>query len=417
MQTHPVLARLARFGVRLGLDRMDSFLDTLGAPQHSFPVVHVAGTNGKGSTVRMIGSILHAAGHRVGEFTSPHLQHINERIQIDGRPISDDDLNALLEELCGSSRAWARVNSGGPQPLTYFEMMTAAAFLHMARREIDVAVIEVGLGGRLDATNVVDPAVTVITHIGLDHTAHLGPDVACIAAEKAGIVKPGRPLVVGPLVADAAKVIRTAAAERGVPLLEMGRHFRAHGGAHTMTWSDGALTLTELELSLPGDHQVENAAVAIAAVRQLESPPAEAAIRMGLRTARHRGRLEWLAPDLLVDCAHNGDGAARLADYLRALPHRGPRTLLLGMSDDKDVRRVVVALAPWFDRVFTTCCTHPRALSPGDLAERITGLDVPVLPAGPIEQALPLARGGDRQVVVAGSVFLAGAVRELVGAR
>lgn len=423
MITHPLLSELARFGVRLGLDRMRGFLVHLGSPHRAAPVVHVAGTNGKGSVVRMVGSILRAQGLRVGEYTSPHLQRINERIVVDGREISDPVLSSLLAETDSARRAWVHEQLNGlcepNEALTYFEMMTAVAFQHFAAEGVDVAVVEVGLGGRLDATNVVDPAVTVISSVGIDHTAQLGPDLASIASEKAGIIKPGRPVVVGALPREAMRVIRSLAADRAAPLLELETDFRMAEQDGALSWSQGAHAYRELAVALAGGHQLQNASVAIAAVHQLplELRPGYEAIRAGLSQVRHAGRLETLAPGVVVDCAHNGESAARLADWLQARPRTAGqrRTLLLGMSADKDPRSVVVCLAPHIDRVLTTHCSHPRALSAGDLAEQIIGVDLPVLPAGPIEQALPLARSGGDDVVVAGSVFLAGAVRDLLG--
>lgn len=421
MIDHPVLADLGRFGVRLGLDRLRSFLAYLGDPHLAFPVIHVAGTNGKGSVVRMLGAVLRAAGYRVGEYISPHLQQVNERININGSDISDLELSGILYELDAARRAWgeATLEDGTPvdRALTYFEMMTAAAFLAMQRSGVGVAVIEVGMGGRLDASNVVDPIVSVITSISMDHVEQLGPDIPSIAAEKAGIIKPGRPVVVGPLSPPAASVIRAIAHERGARFVQFDRDFRVNPGREgRFAWSGLGLTLRDLEVRLPGSHQLDNAGVAIAALELCGAvlPVSEAALREGLRSVVHAGRLEWLAPELLVDCAHNADGAQRLAAYLRELPWDRPRTLLLGMSGDKDARSVAVTLSAQVDRVLTTRCRHPRAVSPGDLASLLVGVGLPVLPAGDIEAALPLARDGRSLVIVAGSVFLAGATRDLV---
>ena len=425
MITHPLLGELARFGVRLGLERMGGFLAWLGDPHIQSPVVHVAGTNGKGSVVRMVGAMLRAQGLRVGEYTSPHLQRVNERVVVDGHEISDARLDGLLGELDEARRAWVEQALDGAlspnEALTYFEMMTAVALVHFAQERVDVAVIEVGLGGRLDATNLVQPAVSIITSVGIDHVAQLGPDLGSIAAEKAGIIKRERPVVVGALPPAALRVVRTLAVDRAAPLRAFGRDFRSHPErAGGFTFTQGDRTLSVPALALHGDHQVENAAVAIAAVAELPERlrPSDDAIRAGLAGVRHAGRLERLAPDLLIDCAHNDESAGRLADWLRShpAPEGVRRTLLLGMSADKAPRAMVVSLAPLVDRVLTTHCSHPRALSAGDLAEQIIGVDVPVLPAGPVEQALLLARNGRDEVVVAGSVFLAGAVRDLVGA-
>lgn len=425
MITHPLLTDLARFGVRLGLTRVRGFLAHLGDPHLDYAVLHVAGTNGKGSVTRLSGAMLRAQGLRVGEATSPHLQHVNERIVVGGAPIPDASLDALLTELDAERRAWAAgvgVDDVDPNvALTYFEMLTIAALLHFSRQGVDVAVIEVGLGGRLDATNVVSSTGSAIVSIGLDHTEQLGPDLASIAGEKAGIIKSGVPVVVGEVAPSALRVIRAAALERGAPLRLAGEDFRLSterdGSLH---YASAELEIRELSVGLEGAHQARNAAVAVALVGTLPAPlaPRPEAIRAGLTMARHPGRLEWLGDDLLVDCAHNDAGAVALAEHLRSLPSDGRRrTLLLGMSADKDARAVVVSLAPLVDRVLTTHCAHPRAASAGDLAALLVGVSVPVLPAGPVEQALELARAGDGLVIAAGSVFLAGAVRDLVGAR
>ncbi len=425
MITHPLLSDLARFGVRLGLDRVRGLLAWLGDPHRHYAVVHVAGTNGKGSVTRMVAAMLRAQGLRVGEYVSPHLQRVNERIVVDGEEIADGDLDALLRALDEQRRAWVRsagVDDVDPEAaLTYFEMMTVAALTWFSRVEVDVAVVEVGMGGRLDATNVVDPAVTAVVSVAMDHVDQLGPDLASIAAEKAGIIKPATPVVAGRMPPPALRSVRITAVDRDAPLHVVGEGVRVQRERDgTVSFTGVGAPLDGLEIGLAGEHQVDNAAVAIAMVRLLPERlrPDEAAIRAGLRDVRHPGRLEWLAEDLLLDCAHNDAGATALAHHLRTLPDDGrARTLLLGMSADKDPRSLVVALAPFVDRVLTTHCAHPRALSAGDLAERIVGVDVPVLPAGPVEDALPLARSRGDLVVASGSVFLVGAVRDLVGAR
>lgn len=421
MKVHPLLQQLGRFGIHLGLERMRDFMSSLGSPQLSYPCVHVAGTNGKFSTASMIAAALRAEGYKVGVTISPHLQVVNERISVDGVDISDEDLNALLDEMDVARRAWARGADDLPEEhvLTYFEVITAAAFLWFARQRVDVAVIEVGLGGRLDATNVIDGVVSAIVSVGMDHMDRLGPDLASIASEKAGILKPGRPAVIGPLQAPAMRVVRAIAGERGTPLIEAESGYRVKGRNHSFTFSCGGTVLKDLSIPVLGDHQLENAGVALAVLHHLppELAVSEAAIRSGLAGVQLPARLEWLAPDLLVDSAHNAEGAARLADFLNQLPRERPRCLLLGMSSDKEARSVAAALRPCVDRVFTTHCSHPRACPAGELAAKLVGLGIPVLPAGGVEEALPMVRGGDTLVVVAGSVFLAGAVRDLLAAR
>ncbi len=411
----------------MGLDRMQDFLAFLGNPHRAAPVIHVAGTNGKGSTVRILGSVMRQAGFRVGEYTSPHLQQINERIQIAGTPIADGELESLLTEIGAARQTWA-AELGEDIPtervLTYFELITAVAFVAFARAEVDVVIAEVGLGGRLDATNVTDPVITVITNVGIDHTAELGEDLGSIASEKAGIIKPGVPVVMGMVPSEAARVVRAIAHERGALLVCAEEDFMVQPGKDgTFSWTHCGRVEHGLPIGLQGDHQLLNAGVALTVLAMLGDRfpiPDWSHVVQGLAMVSHPGRLERLADDLLVDCAHNVAGANALAEYLRTLPREGGRTLLMGASDDKDPRSMLGPLAGQVDRVLTTHCAHPRATPAGDLAQKLVDVRVPVLPAGPIEEALPLARQDldqkDDLVIVAGSVFLAGAVRELVGA-
>jgi dihydrofolate synthase/folylpolyglutamate synthase len=422
MRTHPLLQRLAAAGVRLGLQRVEALLEAMGSPHAAMPSLHVAGTNGKGSVCMMLDGCLRAAGRHTGLYTSPHIQQLNERFRIDGRPISDARLDALLVEVDRRAREWAHArgearDDGG---LTVFEAETLAAFLWFAQQELDVAVLEVGLGGRLDATNVVTPEVTSVVSVGLDHTDRLGDTIAAIAAEKAGILKPGVPMVVGLLPKDALSAVRVMAKERGCPLTVAGTDYRVEGTPEDFSYRSARLSFSGLSCGLSGAHQVQNAGVALAMLerwseRRPELAVDEAAMRAGLKSAQNPGRFEWLADDLLIDGAHNVDGARALASALAALPRDRPRTLLLGASKDKDVRAIAAAIRPMIDRVFTTSCAHPRAMMPGEVAERLVGLGVPVLPAGPIEDALPMAREGRGLVIVAGSLFLAGAARDLLG--
>lgn len=393
--------------MRLGLERVEALLNRLGAPHKRLRVIHIAGSNGKGSVCALVAEGLRAAGHRVGMTISPHLQQVNERIQVDGQPISDDALQLLLEEVVAAST--------GEFP-TYFELVTVAALLHFDRVQADYAVVEVGLGGRLDATNIIPrPLLTCVTTVSLDHTDRLGPDLASIASEKAGIIKPGVPVVVGRLVPKAMSVVRSMAAERGAELLALDEDFECSGRPLSFSYTRGRRQLDDLELGIEGAHQVGNAGIAITLLQMLGI--GDAAIRAGLRDARHPGRLEWLRPRLLVDGAHNTESAEVLAAYLRSLPREGRRTLVLGVSADKDIRSLAAALAPQVDRILTSRCSHIRASEPGDVAAALIDLPVPVFPAGPIEDALPEACSTEGLVVVAGSLFLAGAVRDLIAAQ
>jgi len=394
---------------------MRDFLEFLGNPLSNLPVIHVAGTNGKGSVVRILSSILNEAGYRVGEFTSPHLQHVNERIRVGNEAISDEELDRLLVWIDQKRREWSGQYHGDPL-LTYFEMMTAAAVVFMSSSDVDVAIVEVGLGGRLDATNLVDPLVSVIVSLGLDHMEQLGPNIASIASEKAGIIKKGRPVVVGPLSPDGMRVVRLVGLEHECSMMISGEDFRtlrSEGGR--FTWTSGSETIRDLPLKLKGQHQVENAGVALATLQCVKDrfDIDERAIRAGLASVEHPGRIEWLSDDVLVDCAHNSEGAGSLCAYLNGLPRDRKRTLLFGASSGKDIRGIVVRLLPEIDRIMTTQCRHPRSLGPGEVAEQLVGLDVPILPSGMIEEALPIARADDAMVIAAGSIFLVGAVRSL----
>jgi len=419
---HPVLETASRHGVRLGLDRLSRFLRLMGSPQNAVPCVHVGGTNGKGSVCTMVAEILRQQGYRVGLYTSPHIQRVNERIRVNGSEITDRALSAVLDEVDRVRHEvtpeMADLGEEGV-PLTYFEVMTAAAFVHFERSRLDVAVLEVGMGGRLDATNLVTPLVSVIASVGLDHTEVLGPDLPSIAGEKAGIIKSGRPVVVGAMHPDASRVIRSFANDVGAPIYMSGEHFHAIGDNRSFTWRGWGTVRQDLSVGLSGAHQVENASTALAAVDLLPVHLAcdDTAVRSGLAQAMISGRLEWLAPDVLIDCAHNPDAALTLAGYLRGRPRRFTRTLLLGCSREKDIRAIGAILAPHVDRIYTTSCTHHRALEPGQVAAALEGLSLPVMPAGRIEEALTLARAKGGEVVVAGSCFLAGAVRDILGVR
>ncbi len=417
MKSHPVLDRLSGAGIRMGLGRMRDFLATLDHPERRYPTVHIGGTNGKGSVSRLVASVYGASGRYVGLHTSPHLQAVNERFILDGVPVSDAVLAEVIARVDAARLTWA-ADALPPDeafPLTYFEFTVACAFQLFADAAADVGVIEVGMGGRLDATNVILPKATAIVTIGLDHCDELGRDHASIAGEKAGILKPGVPVVVGPVPAEALQVIRSVAAERGAPISVWGDDFEAFGAPESFRYA-GDVTLDGLALGLVGDHQVVNAGVALRLLEVAGLPVDEAAIRAGLLAAKNPGRLEWLAPDLLVDGAHNPAGATTLAAFLARLPHDRRRTLVLGGGSDKDLRGVAATLAPQVDRIFTTAGSHPKARSPFDVARECEGLAAPVTPAGPLAQALAAARSGGDLVIVAGSLYLVGELRDLVGA-
>ena len=320
--------------------------------------IHIAGTNGKGSVCRILESVYQQSGYKVGLFTSPHLQRVNERIRIGGDEISDEELSVLIEKLHIRSVRWAEKN-GYPseQPLTYFEMMTAAAIVAFARHEVDLAIFEVGLGGRLDATNLIQPIATAIVSIDFDHTNVLGDDLASIASEKAGIIKDGIPVIVGNVSEEAFRAIRVIADQNNSTIHRYDTDYGLSlNREKTFSWHDSSRILNDLMLNLQGEHQRENAAVALSVISSVIDilPVEDSSIRSGLLSCRNPGRMEWIRPNLLIDCAHNPAGALRLARYLQTLERKLPLTLLLGSSSDKDPRSVALLLSPHVNRILTT---------------------------------------------------------------
>jgi dihydrofolate synthase/folylpolyglutamate synthase len=389
-----LLARLdgvRALGVELGLDRVRQALARLGDPQARFTAVQIAGTNGKGSTAAMTEAVLRASGLRTGLFSSPHLARFTERIRVDGQEVDGDRLAAFDRRVAATE-----------VPLTYFEVATALGFLAMAAGGVEVAVLETGLGGRLDAVTTCVPCATAITSIGLDHTEYLGGTLAAVAREKAGILKPGVPCFLGRLPPEADEAIERAAAEVGAPLFRFGRDFGP----------------SPFPTALLGAHQKENAALAAqlarAAGRQVGKPIADWATARGLETVRWPGRCEPVGDDLLFDCAHNADGARALAAALPALAAGRRVVLLVSIVGDKDVQAMLAALAPVAAAVVTTRSDNPRALPPADLAAAATMLTAETAAVDDPMAALEEARrraGAGGLVVVCGSMFLVGLLR------
>ncbi len=427
------LTRFLRFAPeKYNLERMRQLLDLLGNPQRDTPVIHVAGTKGKGSVSALCASVLQAAGYCTGLYTSPHLHDYAERIQVDGQPILHAELVALVDEIRPSIEKVA--------DLTTFEITTALGFLYFSRRKATAAVIEVGLGGRLDSTNVVDPIVAVITALSFDHMAVLGDTLAKIAAEKAGIIKPGRPIVSAPQKEEALKVIQQTAHERNSPLTLVGEDFLFAPIAHSldgqsfMVWpaeqqslvsayieSTGEAAWEPLRLDIPllGYHQVENAATAYAALMTAREQGLEIEaedIRQGFRNVFWPARFEVLRrdPPFVVDSAHNADSALKLRLALDDYFPGRPVILLFGASEDKDVRGIFTALIPRVQRVIATEAIHPRALSAGAIVDLAHQFGCPARSVLPIENALLAAlqaAGGEAVVVATGSLFVAAAAR------
>jgi dihydrofolate synthase/folylpolyglutamate synthase len=417
------------------LARMVDFLAAMGNPQARYPVLHVAGTKGKGSVAAMCASALRAGGYRTGFYTSPHLQDFRERAQIDGSYIARETAAKIVSEM----RPVAERHPG----ITTFELTTALAFQYFARENVDVAVVEVGLGGRLDATNVVRPVAAVITSLSYDHMNLLGHSLAEIAAEKGGIIKPGIPVVVAPQKPEATAVLERLAAERGAPLVQVGVDWlfraEAHGldGQSFEVWSAqeerqvkalqaqdhlASWRPTRLEIPLLGRHQVENGVVAYAALQTLRAqglPITPQAIEAGLRTVRWPGRFEIMRrePYLVIDGAHNADSAAKLAAALNDYFPGQPVTLIFGASSDKDVDgmlRELLRPEVQVRRVILAQAVHPRAQDPEELAERMRDLRVSMEVRTSVAEAVAhgLVTASPNEVVLAcGSLFVVAEAR------
>lgn len=368
-----LLDRLPRFDVKPGLERVDRLLACLGHPERSFPAVHVTGTNGKGSVVAMLESILRAAGWRVGRYTSPDLVDFLDRICVDGEWMERGAFADVVATLAPEFDA-------SPDVPSQFEALTAVACEHFRRSEVDLAVVEVGLGGRYDATNVVTPVVTVLTNVALDHTALLGTTEAEIAWEKVGIAKPGVPMVVGALSGEVAAVVERECAAVGAPLVRAGADVERRGraGRFALYAVRGEDLPPEIKLPLLGAYQLDNlrrALDAVAALRERGWRISADAVADGLASVEWPGRWEVVqsAPTVILDGAHNPAGADAVARAIESWePDRTRRVLLLGILADKDVVGVVAALVPHFDRIAVTASRSPRALSATSLADRVS---------------------------------------------
>ncbi len=399
--------------IDLTLARVERLLATLGNPERRLPpVIHIAGTNGKGSTQAMIRAGLEAAGDRVHAYTSPHLARFHERIRLAGELISEAALTALLDEC---------VRANGPDEITFFEITTCAAFLGFARTPADWTLLEVGLGGRLDATNVVEkPRLTIITPVSLDHQAFLGDTVAAIAGEKAGIIKRGVPVIVGPQTDEGLAVIEARAARMGAPLLAFGQHWHVAEDRGRLVYQDEA-GLLDLPLpNLPGPHQVQNAGAAIAALRQLgrDESACEAAVTRAFWPARmqrlRQGPLVDAAPrvELWLDGGHNPAGGEAVAATLARMPKRETH-LICGMLNTKDVTGYMVPLAPHVTRLHAVSIPGEKNTLPAEVtrdAARRAGMDAGT--AGSVAEALAgiAAESPAARVLICGSLYLAGTI-------
>lgn len=421
---------------KFNLDRMRAFLQHLGNPHGDYGIIHIAGTKGKGSVSAICANVLSAQGYKTGLYTSPHMVDFTERIRVDGGQIPKEDLVDLVEELKPITKQVTDI--------TTFELTTALAFLYFSRQKVDYAVFEVGLGGRLDATNIVDPIVAVITSISYDHVQILGNTLSEIAGEKGGIIKPNRPVVLAPQKEEARLKLEEIARERKAPLIQVGRDYLYAADSHTLSeqtllvWTPDEQPLVDrfiesggrdiwsplrLRIPLLGFHQVENAATAYAALKTAEKfgvKLSQQAYLKGFANVDWPGRMELLRrhPPIVIDSAHNRYSAQRLRqamdDYFPGLPI----ILVFGASEDKDVEGMFQELLPRVHRVITTQSTHPRAMEAGKLLALARQLGRSAKAIVPVEDALETAikeAGQESVLLITGSIFIAAAARDILG--
>lgn len=410
---------------KFNLDRMVNLARICGNPQCAYPTVHIAGTKGKGSTAAMIASCLMAAGYRVGLYTSPHLTEYTERIQVNGVEISKDDLAALVD--------WIKPYASQVPEITTFELTTMLGFEFFELQHVDIAVIEVGLGGRLDATNIIDPLVSVITSLSLDHINVLGDTLEKIAFEKAGIVKSGRPVVLSPQLENARKVVAQVCNERNARLFQAGSDFTGSIITTSLTHQEILLKNTavsgfpkyqkrglKVRLPLLGSHQRDNAVTAFGALQIIGEYGIKVnsqQFKQGYSTVHWPGRFEILqeSPAIVVDSAHNPDSAQKLRKTIDDYLPGKAIVLIFGASEDKDVEGMFKALMPGVRLVIATQSTHPRALGTDKIIAIAENFHTPAIIVSEVTQALDKAielSGSGDAIVVTGSLFIAAAIRD-----
>ncbi|MDT8380313.1 MAG: folylpolyglutamate synthase/dihydrofolate synthase family protein [Desulfotignum sp.] len=413
--------QLGRFGIKLELETIYDILARLGHPEKKYPCVHVAGTNGKGSTATYMASILQAAGFKTGIYTSPHLVKFNERICINGQEISDADV----------VDAYEAVNAAdiGERNATFFEIATAMAFYHFARENVDWAVIETGMGGRFDATNIIEPSVGVITNLSIEHTQYLGTTIQALAMEKGGIIKSGIPLVTSVHQPSGIRILKQIAREKNAPLYQYKHDFfvRKNPGKPTVIYRGLNLRISEIAPPLPGDHQKENLGMALAACELIFDKYKESdsryqltpdLVRLGLAGTRWPGRLEVIQqnPLVILDGAHNLKASQVLARYLSTTLAGRKLTLVIGILDDKPYEAMLRHLLPVACRVIITRAKIDRSLPTQVLAAAAKKIfKGPVQVIETVSEAVSHAISSSSEkdaVCIAGSLYVAGEAKE-----
>lgn len=404
---------LQQFGIKLGLENINQLLERLGHPQRALSIVHIAGTNGKGSTAAALASILSANGIRTGLYTSPHLQSFTERIQVDGHHISEQDVVELTLKL--------KVLAADI-PATFFEFTTALALEYFRRREVEWVILETGLGGRLDATNAVTPALCLVTPISRDHEQYLGSDLASIAAEKAGIFKPGVPVLTAPQVPEVREVLIQTCRQLDIPLRIAGSDWQVNPSASSsFSYSGAEWALRDLPQSLPGRHQLDNLGLALAAAEALVACGCAIDVDrlpQALAQISWPGRLEWCAatPRVLLDGAHNPAGAETLSSYLQS-SKLNKLLWVAAFKEDKSWEDICGPLLPQMQHVYAAPLAEQASVNPNKIAMYAQGhgveADIFCSASEAVAAALAAARP-DQVVLVAGSLFLIAEVRPLV---
>jgi dihydrofolate synthase/folylpolyglutamate synthase len=426
-ETIEYLFGLQKYGTKFGLTNSATLLERMGDPHRRFRSVHIAGTNGKGSTAAFLDSMLRAAGYRVGLYTSPHLVSFTERFRINGAEISEAMVVELAERVRRCYEGTATPGGQGSLSPTFFEVTTAMAFTWFAQEKVDLAVIEAGMGGRLDSTNVITPLVSVITNIDLEHIEFLGTTLTAIAGEKAGIIKQGVPVVSGAVQPDAVAVLQAEAARKTAPFYRLPKDFGPEqvspGVLPSFSYRGMLSRYTGLRTGMLGRHQLTNASLALAAVECLRASGIdvpEGAVRTGLAGAAWAGRLERTGsrPDIYLDGAHNPASAAVLAEALRELK-RDYRSLVLvlGILRDKDHRGIIEQIVPLADRVVVTRPQYARAMDVATLADEVRLLQENVTTVPTVGEAIALARSGAEEndlIVITGSLYTVGDARAVL---
>lgn len=414
-----------KFGMRLGLDNIKKLLELLGDPQNNLKIIHVAGTNGKGSTCSFISSILKESGYKVGLYTSPFLEIFTERIRVNGENIREEEVGKIVSLI--KEKIEIMVSEGYSYP-TEFEIVTAMAFYYYNQEKVDFVALEVGLGGRYDATNVIDkPVVSAITSISLDHTGILGDTLAKIAFEKGGIIKEDCPTIVYPQQEEASEVIKNICAEKKSKYIEC--DFKnieiksSNINSQIYNCNINGKELRDLEIKLIGDHQIKNSIVALNVIEYLNDIKitniSEENIRKGLLETKWPGRIEKISenPMFIIDGAHNEEGAKSLANSIDKYFENKNKILVIGMLEDKDIDSVLDLLIPKFNKVITTTPDNPRAIDANKLKEKIERYNIEVTCKPNIKEAVDYAleiSNKDDVIISAGSLYMIGNVRTII---